>query len=328
MKELLKRAAKRKEATLVLLFALLCALVSLRAPSYLSGKNVNTIANDSALLVIASLGQFLVILIGGIDLSVASNIALVGMTMSLANVAFPGLPAALLLPGGSAMGAATGAFTGLLVAYGGLPPIIASLGTQCIYRGVVYLVLKGSWVTATKMSPGFLALPNTPILGVSSMVWIAALAAAAVIVFMRYTASGREVYAYGGNKTAALFAGVRSRKVEILAFVASGALAGLASVLWVSRYGVAQSETAAGFDLQTVAACVLGGVSMSGGSGAAIGVAIGALFFGAINNALTVVRLSPFYQMALQGFVILFAIVSNTLIDRRNQMKLAARRSV
>jgi rhamnose transport system permease protein len=328
VKLILKRVVKRRESTLVVLFAVLCALVSLRAPNFLSAKNVNTILNDSALLIIASLGQFLVILIGGIDLSMASNIALIGMAMSLANVAWPGLPAWLLLPGGAAMGACLGSFTGVLVAFGGLPPIIASLGTQCIYRGVVYLVLKGSWVTATKMSAGFLALPNTPILGLKSVIWIAAIAAALVIVFMRYTSSGREVYAYGGNKTAALFAGVRSRKVEVLVFVVSGMLAGLAGVLWVSRYGVSQSETAAGFDMQTVAACVLGGVSMAGGSGAAIGVVIGALFFGAINNALTVVRLSPFYQMALQGFIILFAIVSNTLIDRRNQMKLAARRSL
>jgi len=328
VKGFLKRVAKRRESTLVLLFALLCAAVSLRAPNFLSAKNVNTILNDSSLLIIAALGQFLVILIGGIDLSMASNIALVGMAMSLANVAWPGLPAWLLLPGGAAMGACLGSLTGILVAFGGLPPIIASLGTQCVYRGVVYLVLKGSWVTATKMSPGFLALPNTPILGLSSMIWIAALAAAVMIAFMRYSSSGREIYAYGGNKTAALFAGVRSRKVEVLAFAVSGILAGLAGVLWVSRYGVSQSETAAGFDMQTVAACVLGGVSMAGGSGAAVGVVIGALFFGAINNALTVVRLSPFYQMALQGFIILFAIVSNTLIDRRNQMKLAARRSL
>jgi rhamnose transport system permease protein len=328
MKSLIKRALKGKEATLVALLALLCAVVSLRAPGFLSAKNVNTILNDSSMLVIVALGQFLVILIGGIDLSVASSIALVGMAMSLANQAFPAVPAWLFLPGGAAFGAGLGALTGMLVAFGGLPPIIASLGTMSIYRGVVYLVLKGSWVTATKMSPGFLALPNTRILGASSMEWIALLAAVAVAIFMRYTSTGREVYAFGGNKTAALFAGVRSRKVEIVAFAVSGLLCGIAGVLWVSRYGVSQSETAAGFELQTVASCVLGGVSMSGGSGTAIGVAIGAIFFGTINNALTVTRLSPFYQMAIQGFVILFAIVSNTLIDRRNQMKLVARRNL
>jgi rhamnose transport system permease protein len=160
------------------------------------------------------------------------------------------------------------------------------------------------------------------------MIWIALLAVAAAALFMRSTSSGREIYAFGGNKTAARFAGVSERKVELLVFTASGLLSGLVGVLWVSRYGMAHSETAAGFELQTVAACVLGGVSMSGGSGTVIGVLVGALFFGAINNALTVINFSPFYQMAIQGFVILFAIVANTLIDRRNQMLLVARRKI
>lgn len=324
----MKRFLKRKEATVLGLILLLCAVVSMRAPNFISPKNLNTILNDTSILVIVALGQFMVILIGGIDLSVASTIALTGMIAALANQAFPGFPAWLLLPVGALSGLVLGAVTGALVAFGGLPPIIASLGTMSVYRGVVYLVLKGSWVTATKMSPGFLALPNTPILGLSSMEWLAILVACLMAVFMARTSSGREVYAFGGNKNAALFAGVRSRKVEVLVFAACGLLTGLAGVLWVSRYGVSQSETAAGFELQTVAACVLGGVSMAGGSGSVAGVVLGALFFGAINNALTVVRLSPFYQMAIQGFIILFAVISNTLIDRRNQARLAARRNI
>lgn len=324
----MKRLLKRKETTIFGLLILLCAVVLLRAPGFLAPKNINTILNDSSLLVIVALGQFMVILIGGIDLSVASTIALTGMVAALANQAFPDIPAWLLLPTGAISGAVLGSVTGALVAFGGLPPIIASLGTMSIYRGLVYLVLKGSWVTATHMSPGFLALPNTSILGLSSMEWLAILVALGAALFMARSASGREIYAYGGNKTAALFAGVRSRKVEVLVFTVSGLLTGIAGVLWVSRYGVSQSETAAGFELQTVAACVLGGVSMAGGSGTVVGVVLGAVFFGAINNALTVVRFSPFFQMAIQGFIILFAVISNTLIDRRNQAKLAARRNV
>ncbi len=324
----MKRLFKRKETTIFGLLILLCAVVSLRASGFLAPKNMNTILNDSSILVMVALGQFMVILIGGIDLSVASTIALTGMVTALTNQAFPGFPAWLLIPVGALSGAFLGSLTGALVAFGGLPPIIASLGTMSIYRGIVYLVLKGSWVTATKMSPGFLALPNTPILGLSSMEWLAILVALCAALFMAKTASGREIYAFGGNKTAALFAGVRSRKVEVLVFAVSGLLTGIAGVLWVSRYGVSQSETAAGFELQTVAACVLGGVSMAGGSGTVPGVVLGAIFFGAINNALTVVRFSPFFQMAIQGFIILFAVISNTLIDRSNQARLAARRNV
>jgi len=324
----MKRLLKRRESILLISLVALGLLVSIRARGFLGFENLDSILNDTCALIMGSLGQFMVILVGGIDLSVESVMAFTGMAAALANQAMPGIPAWLYLPAGAAMGAILGAGSGALVAFGKLPPIIATLGTMSIYRGIVFVMSNGAWVTTHEMSPGFLSIPSTPILGVSSMIWIAVLAVAAAAVLMRRTSSGREVYAYGGNKTAALFAGVSERKVSMLIFVASGILSGIVGVLWVSRYGMAHSETASGFNMQTVAACVLGGVSMSGGSGTVTGVVLGALFFGVINNALTVVNFSPFYQMAIQGFVILFAIVSNTLIDRRNQMKLAARRLI
>lgn len=324
----MKRILKRKEMTVVLSLIALCVVVSLRAPNFLSPKNLDSIVTDTCALIIVALGQFMVILIGGIDLSVASTMAFTGMATALINQYNPGIPAALLLPAGAAMGAGLGVITGSLVAYGGLPPIIASIATMSVYRGIVFVMSKGAWVTPHEMTAGYLSIPSASFLGISSMIWITILVVAAAAVFMRLTSSGREVYAFGGNKNAALFAGVSEKKVEMIVFTVSGLLSGLVGVLWVSRYGMAHSETAAGFELQTVAACVLGGVSMSGGSGTVLGVLIGALFFGAINNALTIVNFSPFYQMAIQGFVILFAIVSNTLIDRRNQMLLVARRKL
>ena len=324
----MKRLLRRRETILVITLVALCLLVSIRAQGFLELKNLDSILNDSCALIMVALGQFLVILIGGIDLSVASTMAFTGMATALINQYAPGIPAALLLPAGAAIGMVLGAGTGALVAYGGLPPIIASIATMSVYRGLVFVMSKGAWVTPHEMTAGYLAMPNTPFLGVTSMVWLAILAVAGVAVLMRLTASGRDVYAFGGNKDAALFAGVSAPKVEMLVFIVSGLLAGLAGVLWVSRYGMAHSETAAGFELQTVAACVLGGVNMAGGAGTVLGVAIGALFFGFVNNALTVVDVSPFFQAAIQGFIILFAIVSNTLIDRRNQALLAARRKI
>jgi rhamnose transport system permease protein len=322
------RILKRRETTLFLSLAALVLLVTLRSPSFVGPNNLNGILNDTCALLIVSLGQFLVILIGGIDLSVASTMAFTGMVTALMNQYNPGLPAWLFLPIGAAIGAGLGSINGSLVAFGGLPPMIASIATMSIYRGFVYVLSKGSWVLSRDMSPGYLALPNTPFLGLTSMVWITICLIAAAWVFMRYTSSGREVYAFGGNKTAALFAGVRERKVEMLVMTVSGLLAGLVGVLWVARYGNAHSETAAEFHMQTVAACVLGGVSFVGGAGTVAGVVIGALFFGVINNALTVVHISPFFQMVIQGVVILAAIVSNTLIDRKAQMKLIARRKI
>jgi len=253
----MKRLFKRKEMTVVISLMALCLLVSLRAPGFLAPKNIDSILNDTCALIIVALGQFMVILIGGIDLSVASTMAFTGMATALINQYNPGIPAWLLLPAGAAIGAVLGMATGSLVAYGGLPPIIASIATMSVYRGIVFVMNKGAWVTPHEMTADYLAIPSAPFLGVSSMIWITVAVIAAAAVFMRLTSSGREVYAFGGNKTAALFAGVSERKVEMVVFTISGLLAGLVGVLWVSRYGMAHSETAAGFELQTVAACVL-----------------------------------------------------------------------
>ena len=324
-----KKIFKSRDMTLFLFMVAFCALVTIRSPVFLSGGNINTVLNDSSALIIVSLGQFLVIMAtGGIDLSVSAIMAFTGMVTALMNQACPGVPAWIYLPMGILLGAVLGGTTGSFVAFGGIPPLMASLGAMSVYRGLVYVMSGGAWVTTHEMTPDFLALPTLSILGVPSMIWIMIVVFVIAAIFVRFTSTGREFYAFGGNRTAALFAGVNERKVEIGCFLASGISAGLAGVLWVSRYGMAHSETASGFDMQTVAACVLGGVSMSGGSGTALGVLIGALFFGIINNALTVTHISPFYQTLIQGIVILFAIVSNTLMDRRAQMKLLARRKI
>jgi rhamnose transport system permease protein len=324
----MRRILKRRESTLLISLIVLVLLVSLRSPTFIGPKSLNSILNDTSALIIVALGQSLVILIGGIDLSVASVMAFSGMVTALLNQHFPGIPAWAFLPIAAALGACLGSLSGALVAFGRLPPLIATIATMSIYRGFVYVLSRGNWVLARDMSHSFLAIPSTKMLGLSSMVWVAILMAVAAGAFMRLSSSGREVYAFGGNKVAANFAGVSERKVEMLVLTASGLLAGLAGVLWVSRYGMAQSETASGFEMQTVAACVLGGMSFVGGSGSVIGVVIGAIFFGVINNALTVIHISPFFQMVIQGFIIIFAVVSNTLIDRRNQMKLVARRKI
>lgn len=322
----MNRLFRTKEFPVALLVIIMTLAVSLRAPGFLAPKSLVNILVDSGILIMVALGQFAVILIGGIDLSVGSTMALVGMATAMTNQALPGIPAWLYLPASLGLGGILGLLTGLLVGIGGLPPLIASLATMSAFRGAVFLLSKGQWVTANEMTETFRRLPDTPILGIVSMLWITAAVALAVFIYTRYTRSGRGIYAIGGNKTAARFAGVSERNVDISVFVLSGLLAGLAGLLYVSRYGIAQSETAVGFEMQTVAASVLGGVNIAGGSGSVPGVILGCLFLGVVNNALPVLRLSPFYQMAIQGFIILAAVIVNVLIDRNKKRRLAARR--
>lgn len=322
----MRHLLRKRESTLALFLFGMCLLVSLRAPGFLAPKNLDAILNDTCALIVVALGQLLVILIGGIDLSVASTMAFAGMTAALLNQHHPGIPAALLLPAGAAAGALLGGLTGSLVAYGGLPPIIASIAAMSVYRGLVYVMSRGAWVTPHEMTEGFLSIPNATFLGITSMVWITLMVVLATAIALRLTPTGRDVYALGSHRNAARTMGVSERRVEMTVFMASGLLSGLVGVLWVSRYGVAHSETAVGFELQSVAACVLGGVQLTGGAGTVLGVVMGALFFGAVSNALTVIHISPFCQLAVQGFVILFAIVSNTLIGQRHAALALARR--
>ena len=197
-----------------------------------------------------------------------------------------------------------------------------------IYRGFVFVLSKGEWVSAHEMTEAFRELPRGSLFGVTNLLLAALLVVLIFAIFLRLSRTGREIYGVGGNKVAAQYVGISLKKINYLAFTLSGVIVGLSGLFWVSRYASAQNETAFGFELQTIAACVIGGVSIMGGTGTVLGVVLGAMFLGIVNNALTVINLSPFYQMAIQGFVILVAIVANTLVDQRNQLAMLRKREL
>jgi rhamnose transport system permease protein len=150
---------------------------------------------------------------------------------------------------------------------------------------------------------------------------IAAFVAMIVFYFLNYARTGRDLYAVGSNPDAAQFAGIRKQRSIFLVYVLSGVACGLAGVLWASRFESAQTNTALGFELQTVAASIVGGVSISGGVGTVPGVLLGALLLGIIQNSLTLIRISPFWQLAVQGLLILMAVVTDNLVSRRVQQR-------
>ena len=317
---------KKRETSLLGIIVFLIVIVSLRAPNFLRPGNLYDILNDSAILFMVAIGQFMVILTGGIDLSVASSIALSGMGVALLNQYFPGIPMIPMFLIAMVFGFILGSFNGLLVSAGRIPPIIATLGTLSIYRGLVFVLSGGEWVSAHEMSPAFRNFPHSGPLGITNLLLIAIVTVAFFAYFINYTRTGREIYGVGGNLTASRFVGIDIRKIQYLVFALSGLITGMAGMLWVSRYASAQNETAVGFELQTIAACVIGGVSTNGGSGAVTGVLLGAVFLGIVNNALTLTNISPFWQMAIQGFVIIAAIIANTLAENRNR-QVTVRRS-
>ncbi|TPW29183.1 ABC transporter permease [Martelella alba] len=310
------RLLKSREALLVLAMVILATLIELRFSGFLSAKNIVSIFNDTAILIILALGQAAVILARGIDLSIAANLALSGTVAALVNASFPGVPVEFLLVLSVLVGALLGAINGLLVWKLDIPPIVVTLGTMTVYRGMIFLLTDGAWINAHEMSDAFKAVPRAVIFGLPLLSWIALCVIAVMILVFSFTRIGRAFYAVGGNPNAAVYTGISVGRTHFFAYVVAGTLAGLAGYLWVARYAVAYVDIANGFELDVVAACVIGGISIAGGVGTAIGAVLGALFLGIIKNALPVIDISPFWQMAISGTVIIIAVAVNARAAR------------
>ena len=175
----------------------------------------------------------------------------------------------------------------------------------------------GKWINAHQMSDAFKSFPRTDLAGIPVLSWLSVVTVAAIFLVISRTPLGRAFFAVGGNPHAAVYTGIDVGRTRFFAYCLSGTLAGLSGYLWVSRYAVAYVDIAAGFELDIIAACVIGGISIAGGIGSVPGAVLGALFLGVIKNALPVINISPFAQMAISGMVIITAVAVNARAERR-----------
>ena len=302
---------KQREPLLAALVVLLVLAVGLRAPAFITAPSLANLVTDSTLLVMLALTQMLVIVTRGVDLSVASNLALCGMVAAMLGAHVPGVPLALVVLAAVGVGLLLGLVNGFLIGYLELPPIVVTLGTMSVYRGAVFVLSGGTWVSAHQMPADFIAFPLDRLLGLPHLVWIAAAAIAVLAWIARGTRFGRDLYAIGNAPQCAGYIGIPSARRLLGTYALSGAVAGLCGYLWVARYAVAYTEIAYGFEFTVIAACVIGGVSIGGGVGSVAGATLGALFLTVIGNALPVLQVSPFWQSALTGLVILIAVLIN-----------------
>jgi len=313
----MKQLLKQREAQLALVVLILLAAIGVVIPDFLAFANLLGVYNDTSILIILALGQMLVIITRCIDLSVAANVALTGMVVATINNLYPEFPVPVIILIGAALGTLLGMINGWLVWKMEIPAIVVTLGTMSIYRGTVFLISEGAWINAHQMSETFLQIPRFELLGLPLLGWSSLIAIAVMYYFTRHRQLGRKIYAAGNSPTAAYYIGVDVGKKQFIAFTISGLLAGIASYLWISRYAVAYVDIANGFELQVIAACVIGGVSIAGGTGTVVGCVLGALFLGIINNALPVIGVSPFWQMAISGSVIIIAVIANSRSERK-----------
>ncbi|MGV3550361.1 ABC transporter permease [Rhizobium sp.] len=308
---------KYRELQLLAAIVALIGLISIRVPGFAAPASLGNVYNDTSILIILALGQMCVILSKCIDLSMAANLALCGMVSAMLNAAYPGIPVPVLLLTVIVLGGLLGSVNGLLVWKLNMPPIVVTLGTMTIFRGSIFLLSDGKWINAHQMSEAYKAFPRDVILGLPALSWFSIAAIVLMFVLVGRAALGRNFFAVGGNANAAVYAGIDPGRTRFIAFILSGALSGIAGYLWVSRYAVAYVDIALGFELDVVAACVIGGVSIAGGIGSVPGAVLGALFLGVIKNALPVIHVSPFWQLAISGSVIIIAVAFNARAERK-----------
>ncbi len=304
---LIKRDTLFGALTLLLFIA-----ISIRLPQFAGLKNVGDVLDDTSILMLLALGQMLVLLTRCVDLSVAANAALCGMSVALLSHAYPGVDVLWIILLATTLGAVLGALNGVLVWQCRIPSIVVTLGTLAIFRGLVYVVSDGTWVTSNEMSPEFLGWVRARFMGLSTMSWLALIGVALAALALHFTATGRRFFVAGSNPAAAAYVGIDVGRTQFIAFTIAGALAGLCGYLWVARFAIASADIAQGFELTVIAACVIGGVSIAGGAGTVTGVILGCLFLGIIRNALPLLGISPFWQMAISGAVIVAAVVINS----------------
>jgi rhamnose transport system permease protein len=279
-----------------------------------------------SMLVILAVGQAAVIITRNVDLSVGSVLGLTAYMTGRIFIEAPGIPIVVVVLAAIALGAVLGLVNGVIVAVAKVPALVITLGTLYIYRGIFLTWAGSDRINASDLPDDFLALGNKQILSVPVLSIVALLVLLAVGYYMYYSRGGREMYAIGSDPGAARLYGLPVTRRVISAFVLSGALAGLAGVVYAVRYGTVSSGAGLGIELEAVGAAVIGGVAIFGGSGTVWGAAIGATLLVTINRALPVVGISDFWQRAVVGALILAAIVLDRVLALRQERRLSIER--
>ncbi len=320
----MRMVVRQRELSLVIVMVALGAFVYSQAPQFLSASNLSQVAIVAAIIAIAATGQALVVLTRNVDLSVDAMIGVVAFSVAdMLRTHTLSVPLALAY--GVALGLALGIINGVVVSVFRVPAIVATLGTMSVYRGFTFFLAGGRQVSLSDLPPEYISLARATVFGLPLYVVIAAVIIAIASFVLQQTRFGRQVYAVGSNPEAAGILGIRSRLVAFLVFALCGLLAGLAGVLWGARFGTINATAANGVVLQVVAAVVVGGVNIFGGSGTVYGAALGALFLALIANALTLLHLSQFWLQAIYGGVILAAVAADAVIVRRLQHAVVGR---
>jgi len=323
---LAERVFRIRESGILVVLVLFVAVTTAVRPRFLDASNIQFVLVDTATFALLALGQTMVVIARHVDLSVGS---VVGLSAYLSASLFkdhPGISIPVVFLAGLGIGLACGIANGMMVAVGRVPSLVVTLATLYIIRGIDILIVGGNEVDASSLPDSFINISKDTVAGIPVLAIAVAVVIAIGAYYLRTYRSGRDLYAIGSNPDAARLAGLKVGRRVFAAFAVSGAIAGVAGVLWSSQYPTINSTAGTGYELQVVSAVVVGGVAIFGGSGTATGAALGALLLTTINSALYVLGISSFWDQAIWGFLLLVAIALDQTITERLTSALRSRK--
>jgi inositol transport system permease protein len=300
---------------LLIVFGIICLIISLITPQFLTVSNWTIIITQVSINALLAFGVTFVIITGGIDLSLGSIVAVTGVTSAM--LAHPdSYPVLIPILMGLLAGLLMGAFNGFIITKSKIAPFIVTLGTMTIGRGLALILSDGRPVS--NLSDSFNYLGSGTVLGIPVLILIFIFVFAICSIILNKTILGRYIYAIGGNEQAARASGINIDRVKLSVYSISGLLAGLAGILLASRITTGQPNAGAGFELDAIAAVVIGGTSTTGGRGSMAGTLIGVLLIGVINNGLDLLNVTSYYQQVVMGIIIIGAVVLDSLNQKSN----------
>ncbi len=306
---------------------ILVIVMAFTTPSFFKLDTIISTLQNNATYAILAVGVMFVILTGGIDLSIGSILALSGVCVAIPMSKYPDVPAFIWILIAICIGIICGIINGFLVGKLKVVPLIATLGTMYIYRGLAFLISGGTWIMPHQFTQDYKAVAQTPIFGIQSIVWIAVLIFILSGLFLGYTRPGRRIYAIGTNPESAHVAGIKEGNIKIMAYAICGGIAGLAGMLFTANQAVCQSQIADGYEMTAIAICILGGVSIVGGKGRIDGVAIGVIMMTVINAFVSLIPGLSIWSDAIQGAIIIVAVILNLITGKFAEKRALRERS-
>lgn len=316
--------AKRKRSTystklqkygVLIAFVLICVAISIMSPNFLTVTNLLIVVRQITINAMLAFGVTFVIISGGIDLSMGSVVAVAGVVA--ASFAHPETyPLIVPLMAGLAAGVLIGLFNGIVITKGNVPPFIVTLGTMTIGRGLALIISDGRPIS--NLSDTFGYIGGGKLLGIPFPIVILVITFLACLILLKKTVLGRYIYAVGGNEEAARASGINVKKIKITVYTLCGGLSAVGGIILASRISTGQPNVGVAFELDAIAAVVIGGTSLSGGVGTMTGTLIGALLIGVIGNGLDLMNVSSYYQQVVMGLIIIGAVLLDNL--RRNNL--------